>query len=114
MLHPANVATPAIAPFVLPPVQDRAAPAGGVIVNATVLVLVVTVFPNVSSTVTTGCVTHAALLIPPPGCVVKTTLAAAPAVIVNELLTASVMDPVVEAVRVYDPALSMEQLVKLA
>ena len=73
-------------------------------VNVTVAVLVVTVDPSAFCSVTTGCCAQTAPLAPPPGCVVKasfgtTTMAE---------LTPDV-SPVLAAVNVYVPALSMLQ-----
>jgi hypothetical protein len=62
MLQPPNVATPATAGFGFN-VQPKTELPGVVIASSTELVLVVTVFPTASCTVTTGWVANA---VPPP------------------------------------------------
>ena len=89
--HPANVATPATAAWGLVP-QVRVAPPGVVSARVTLLVLPVTVFPNTSWTVTTGCVPKAVPPVLPPGWVVNASLAAAPGVIAKLLLRAVVKE----------------------
>src|SRR4051794_3286394 len=94
MLQPTKIARPATAVTGLG-VHASTAPAGVVIVNVTSLVSLVTVLPASSWTVTTGCVANATVLAAPLGWVVKTTLAAGPAVIVSAVLTAAVTKPAV-------------------
>jgi hypothetical protein len=65
--------------------------------------LLVTVLPLVSSTVTTGCVVQAVPPVPPPGCVVKANLAAAPGLTVNAVLVPVLAEAV--AVIVNEPVL---------
>ena len=72
-------------------------PVPGVIANVTLAVLVVTVLPKASWIATFGCVAHATPPVPPLGCWVKPSFAAAPAVTLNALLVALVR-PVLEAV----------------
>jgi hypothetical protein len=93
MLHPANVATPATAAFVVVPVHAKVAPAGVVSVNVTELVLAMIVRPTESWTVTTGWTANG----DPPeavalGWVVNATFVATP-VISIDVLTAVVNAP---------------------
>jgi len=99
MLQPANVSTPeeALCGFV---VQVSVPPPGFVPIASMIEAeLPVTVLPFASSTVTIGCVVQAVPPVPPPGCVVKTTFVAVPAVILNALLVAEV-SPLLVAVKV--------------
>src|SRR4051794_19075816 len=93
MLQPVNAATPPTAGRGVALVHTRVAPAGVVMVNVTELVLVVTVLPAASCTLTTGCAPNAALLAAPVGWVVKPSLAAGPAVTVKLALAAPVRTP---------------------
>ena len=84
ILQPAKVARPATAALAFA-VQVSTAPdvpVPAVIANVTVAVLDV-VFPNASCTATIGCVVHAIALVPPPGCWVKASFAAAAALTVT-------------------------------
>jgi hypothetical protein len=112
--QPANVATPLLAAngFV---VQLNVAPEPGWLAIASVIGAAdaVTVFPDASCTVTTGCVANAAPAPAPTGWVVNATFEAAAAVMVNEVLVAWVSTPLV-ALRVNAPALSIPQPAKLA
>ena len=69
------------------------------IASVTLLVLVVTVLPPASWTVTVGCTEHALPACPPPGCCVKASFAAGPTATLNALLVALVR-PASVAVRV--------------
>ena len=60
-------------------------PVPAVIANVTLAVLDA-VFPNASCTATIGCVVHAIALVPPPGCWVNPSLAAAAAFTVTVAL----------------------------
>src|SRR5438477_470 len=95
MLHPAKVSTPATAALVLDGVQLRAPLPGGLVPMARVMLAVepVTVLPPASCTVTTGCVAQAVPPVPPPGWVVKASLAAAPTVMLKPELAADVRAP---------------------
>ena len=73
--------------------HDRSAPAGVVIAKVTASVLPTTVLPPRSCTATTGWVANATPPVDPLGCVVKPSLAAAPAVMVKLLLVAAVRMP---------------------
>jgi hypothetical protein len=95
MLTPLKVATPfeAVSGFL---VTDSVPPDGLVPIARVIEALeVVTVLPPASSTVTTGCVVKALDCLPPEGCVVKTSLAAGPTVILKELLVAELRLPLV-------------------
>jgi hypothetical protein len=97
MLRPVNVDTPEVALRVAVP---ESVPLDGLVVMARAIdaELPVTVLPPASWTVTTGCAVHAVPPVPPPGCVVKASLAAVPTVMLKLLLTALVR-PLEEAVR---------------
>jgi molybdopterin/thiamine biosynthesis adenylyltransferase len=88
MLQPANVATPEEAAngFV---VQVSVPLLGVSVIKAELLV---TVLPAPSSTVTFGCIVQAVPPVPPPGCVVKTSLLAVNVTVaVCEMVTLSVV-----------------------
>lgn len=81
--QPANVAIPDVAATGFD-VHDNTPPPGLVpIANVTDAADPVIVFPPASWTLTTGCVAHAVPPVPPPGCVVNATFAAAPTVMLN-------------------------------
>ena len=88
-------ATPVTAAFVNVPLNTPPGPALFRIATVTVDVSVVTVLPLASCTVTTGCVAQAVPPVPPPGCVVNASFAAAPA--------ENTMFPLVTAVKVTPP-----------
>jgi hypothetical protein len=67
ILHPANVATPDVALTGLLVHVNVPPPAFVSIANAIEAVLFVTVLPDASCTVTTGCVVQAVAPLPPPG-----------------------------------------------
>ena len=69
------------------------------VAGATDALDVVTVLPPASRTVTTGCVAHADVAVPPLGWVLKTSCVAAPVVTLNVLLVAPV-NPLLAAVKV--------------
>ena len=92
MLHPVKVAIPVTA-FVGLAAQASAAPAGVVMVNVIDAVLVVTVLPLASWTVTTGWVPKAMPPVELEGLVVNASLVADPAVMVKLLLAAAVSVP---------------------
>src|SRR4051794_29315260 len=106
MLQPVKAATPATAGRGVALVHASVAPPGGVIVNVTELVSLVTVLPPRSCTFTTGWVANATSLAAPLGWRVKASCAAGPTVMVVPALTAGVNDPAV-AVSVYVPGRSM-------
>src|SRR5262245_62149003 len=112
MLHPENVATPAMAFFGFV-AQPRVAPAGVVIASVTADVFVVTVLPPASCTVTTGCVVNAEPPTAPEGSVVNASRDAAPIAFVNDELTADVNEPSA-AVNVYVFATSTRQPANVA
>ena len=87
ILQLAKLATPALAATALL-AHVKAAPVAGWVLmpKVTVAFDVVTVLPLVSSMVTTGWVPKAAPSAPPPGWVVKTSLAGVPPVMLNEPL----------------------------
>ena len=93
ILQPAKVSTPATA--VLGFVVHVSVPPPGFVPIASVIdaVLPVTVLPPASCTVTTGCWAHADPPVPPPGCVVNASFAAAPTVMLKVLLVAPVRAP---------------------
>ena len=98
-MQAAKVATPATAAFEFA-AQARIAPAGEVMVKVTEAVLVVTVLPPASWTVTLGWVAKAVLTaVELDGLVVKASLVAGPAVMVKLVLTALVR-PLAAAVSV--------------
>ncbi len=108
-----NVATPLTALTVTVPLR---LPLLGLVPMATVIeaVLLVTTLPPASCTctVTAGVIEEVAAVF--DGCVPKASFAAAPTVILNELLVTPVR-PVLVAAKVYPlPALSMERLLKVA
>jgi len=91
MLQPANVSTPAVALFGFA-VQVSVAPPATVKLRVIEAVLVVTVLPLASSTVTVGWVAKAVpALAEPLGSVVKISWVAVLAVILNALLVAAVI-----------------------
>src|SRR5260221_10540302 len=94
MAQPLKVATPATAAFERPPVQVRMPPPGFVpMARVTVAVEpmpLVTVLPPASWMATIGCGTRASPAVDVPGCVVKPSFAAGPAVIVSMTLVADV------------------------
>jgi hypothetical protein len=98
MLRSLKLATPETAFFVVVPLR---VPPLGFVAIATVIaaVDVVTVLPRLSWTVIVGCPPRALPAVALVGCVVKTTLLAAAAVMLNALLVALV-SPVTEAVNV--------------
>src|SRR5664280_1841215 len=96
MRQPANVSTPATAGCGLV-VQVRIAPPGVVIARVIEVVAVVTVLPPASWTVTVGWVAQTVPPVPPPGCALKTSLLAAPTVMLNVPLVASVRGLLVAA-----------------
>jgi hypothetical protein len=91
--QPTNVATPATAllGFV---VQVRVAPAGVVMLRVTPTVLLLTVRPPASATVTTGWTENATPPVPSEGSVVTSRLVAAPKML-KPVLTAAVSPPAV-------------------
>lgn len=92
-MQPANVATPDAAFFGFA-VQVSTAPAGVVSARATAAVLLVTVFPPASRTVTLGWVAKLVLATAvTDGWVVNWSWAAGPVVMAIEALTAAVSDP---------------------
>ena len=94
ILHAANVSTPATAAFGLAVQVSTPVPGGFVpIASVTLAVDPVTVLPPASCTVTTGWVVHAVPPVPPPGWVVKASLAAAPTVMLKPELAAEVRAP---------------------
>ncbi len=103
--QPANDAVPPVAASVLV-LQPRVAPVPGCVAMASVIEFVapLTVLPDWSSTLTTGCVVQVAALAPPPGWALKASWVAGPAVMEKVLLVAW-FSPVAEAVSVYVPAL---------
>jgi len=78
--------------------QVRMAPAGVVMVRVTEALLLVTVEPFASWTVTTGWVAKLVLLAAPEGLVVKASLVAVPAIV--KLLLRALVSPVAAAVKV--------------
>ena len=88
ILHPAKVATPEAAALGFA-VQRRVAPPPEVILRV-ICVVLLTVLPPASWTVTTGCVANAVLMALPTGEVVKASLLAVPVVMVKPVLTALV------------------------
>ena len=88
-MQPAKVATPATAAAGFA-AQVRVAPAGEVIVRVMGSLLVVTVLPPASRTVTTGWVPKAIPPVEPEGFVVKVRTAAGPVVMVKLVLTPEV------------------------
>jgi hypothetical protein len=92
--QPANAASPLAAALGLA-VQVNDALPGVVKTRVTEAVLVVTVLPAASCTVTTGCVAIVVPPVPPLGCVVNASLVAAPGVIVKVVLVAEASDPLV-------------------
>ena len=98
ILQAAKVADPEAALVGLA-AQVRVAPPGDVMVRVTEALLVVTVLPPASWTVTTGCVAKAVELAELEGLVVKTSLLAGPRAMVKVALTPLVSPPVA-AVRV--------------
>jgi hypothetical protein len=99
ILQPTNVATPETAVNGFALVHVSSAPAGVVIANVTAVMLLVTVLPPASWIATTGWVPKAVPPVDALGEVVNASFAAAPTVIVNELLIAEV-NPVPVAVNV--------------
>ena len=98
-MQPAKVATPETAALGLA-VHDSTPPPGFVpIANVMLATDDVTVFPPASCTLTTGCVAHAVPPVPPPGCVVNASCAAAPTVMLN-VLDVAVVSPADVAVSV--------------
>src|SRR5450759_2656777 len=116
MLHPEKLATPEVAfsGFV---VQVSVPPPGLVPITSVMVALlpvpVVTVLLNWSSTVTTGCADHVVPPVPPPGCVVNTTLFAAALFTVKLLLVVELSEPSV-AVSVNEPVLVGTRFEKVA
>jgi hypothetical protein len=88
ILQAANVATPETAAFVFVGVHASVAEPGTVSASSTEFVAPTTVFPAASCTLTAGWGANAVAAVELPGWVVKANLAAAPTVIVRELLTA--------------------------
>ena len=89
MAQPAKVTEPPVAALGLA-VQANVPPGLVPMARVIELVAVVTTLPPTSSTATVGWVAHAAVLAPPPGWVVKTSLVAVPAVMLNGVLVAVV------------------------
>src|SRR5215210_8099599 len=100
MEQPLNVAIPADAAIVRPPLQVSV-PLAGLVVIASVIEFVApaTVFPPVSTTRTTGCVDQAAPAVPPDGWAVIARLAAGPTVM-SMLVVWMPVSPTAVAVRV--------------
>jgi hypothetical protein len=111
-LQPAYVTTPATAALGFA-VQVRVAPAGVVMLRVTEAVLPVTALPPASCTATTGWVKNAMPALENEGLVVKTSLLAAPTVMMRSALTSLASVPEV-AVSEYVPALSILQPAKVA
>jgi hypothetical protein len=100
ILQPTKVATPLVAPLVVPPVQASVAPVPGwlLIDRVTEAVEDVTGLPELSSTVTTGWlpVPQTVPLPPPPGWVVNATWLAGPVLMVM-VLELTVVKPLAAA-----------------
>jgi hypothetical protein len=111
--QPVNVADPAEAFFVVPPVQVRIAPVGFDASARMIEAVLLTVLLLMSWTVTTGEVGNVAPTATVVGWVVKASLEAVPTPTVNEALVAEVRGLEV-AERVYVPGLSIEQPVNVA
>ena len=92
-MHPANVATPDVAASGL--VVQVSVPPPGLVPIASVMLalLVVTVLPPASWTLTTGWVPKLVPPVPPPGWVVNATFVAAPTVMLNAADVALVKPP---------------------
>ncbi len=90
--QPANVATPAVAARVLW-VHPSVPPAFWAMAKVMLAVLVVTVFPPESATLTVGWVPHTVVLAPPLGWLEKTTWVGDPTVMDNGVLVAVTRPP---------------------
>ena len=90
MAQPVKAATPDIAASGFAEAQVRVALAGDVMLRATDALLVVTVFPNASSTATVGWVGNAIPPVLAKGCVVNKSRVALPAAMVMLSLVATV------------------------
>src|SRR5690349_20002667 len=116
MAQPAKLATPlaALAGLLVHVSAAPDVPLPSVIARVTALVLVVTVLPPASWMVILGWVPNAVPPVEFEGCWLKTSFAAGPTEMLNELVVAEV-NPADDAVRVYPvPGLLMDRLLNVA